>query len=102
MLCSRLCSRNPHCTPPTSVFLIISIVVYIFPLATHTNFTVLDAILSPEWEYHFYAYNSQWSENEEFCKSYQVTSIPFTSFLEEEHYHLIIQKQKRKDAQSNL
>jgi len=41
MLCSRLCSRNPHCTPPTSVFLIISIVVYIFPLATHTNFIVL-------------------------------------------------------------
>jgi len=64
--------------------------------------SVLDAILSPEWEYHFYAYNSQWSENEEFCKSYQVTSIPFTSFLEEEHYHLIIQRQKRKDAQSNL
>ena len=64
--------------------------------------SVLAAILSPEWEYHFYAYNSQWSENEEFCKSYQVTSIPFTSFLEEEHYHLIIQRQKRKDAQSNL
>ncbi len=80
MLCSRLCSRNPHCTPPTSVFLIISIVVYIFPLATIiTNFIVLqgatkrfqflDAILSPEWEYHFYAYNSQMGENEEFCKS---------------------------------
>jgi hypothetical protein len=28
--------------------------------------SVLDAILSPEWEYRYYSYNNKWSENEEF------------------------------------
>lgn len=27
---------------------------------------VLDAILSPEWQYRYYSYNSDWSEDEEF------------------------------------
>ncbi len=30
--------------------------------------SVLDAILSQEWEYRYYSYNNQWSENEEFCE----------------------------------
>jgi hypothetical protein len=29
---------------------------------------VLDAILSPEWEYRYYSYNNQWSDEEEFCE----------------------------------
>lgn len=28
--------------------------------------SVLDAILSQEWEYRYYSYNNKWSENEEF------------------------------------
>lgn len=28
--------------------------------------SVLDAILSPEWEYRYYSYNHQWSDTEEF------------------------------------
>jgi hypothetical protein len=28
--------------------------------------SVLDAVLSPEWEYRYYSYNRQWSDNEEF------------------------------------
>ncbi len=30
--------------------------------------SVLDAILSPEWEYRYYSYQSKWSDNEEFCE----------------------------------
>ena len=30
--------------------------------------SVLDAILSPEWEYRYYSYNKQWSADEEFCE----------------------------------
>lgn len=30
--------------------------------------SVLDAILSPEWEYRYYSYNNQWSDDEEFCE----------------------------------
>lgn len=30
--------------------------------------SVLDAILSPEWQYRYYSYNSKWSDNEEFCE----------------------------------
>lgn len=29
---------------------------------------VLDAILSQEWEYRYYSYNSNWSDNEESCE----------------------------------
>jgi hypothetical protein len=28
--------------------------------------SVLDAIISPEWEYRYYSYNNKWAENEEF------------------------------------
>jgi hypothetical protein len=30
--------------------------------------SVLDAIISPEWEYRYYSYQSKWSDNEEFCE----------------------------------
>ncbi|WP_320052494.1 hypothetical protein [uncultured Acetobacteroides sp.] len=30
--------------------------------------SVLDAILSQEWEYRYYSYNNQWADNEEFCE----------------------------------
>jgi len=30
------------------------------------SLALLDAILSPEWEYRYYSYNKQWSEEEEF------------------------------------
>ncbi|MCU0351797.1 MAG: hypothetical protein MUF43_13370 [Flavobacterium sp.] len=30
--------------------------------------SVLDAILSQEWEFRYYSYNNKWSENEEFCE----------------------------------
>ncbi len=30
--------------------------------------SVMDAILSPEWEYRYYSYNSEWAEEEEFCE----------------------------------
>jgi hypothetical protein len=30
--------------------------------------SVLDAILSQEWEYRYFSYQSKWSENEEFCE----------------------------------
>ena len=29
------------------------------------DFAMLDAILSPEWEYRYYSFNSQWSEGKE-------------------------------------
>lgn len=30
--------------------------------------SVLDAIISQEWEYRYYSYNSKWTEDEEFCE----------------------------------
>lgn len=30
--------------------------------------SVLDAIISQEWEYRYYSYNNEWSNNEEFCE----------------------------------
>lgn len=30
--------------------------------------SVLDAILSQDWEYRYYSYNNKWSDNEEFCE----------------------------------
>lgn len=30
--------------------------------------SVLDAILSQEWQYRYYSYNSKWSDSEEFCE----------------------------------
>lgn len=30
--------------------------------------SVLDAIISQEWEYRYYSYNNQWADNEEFCE----------------------------------
>lgn len=30
--------------------------------------SVLDAILSQEWEYRYYSYNNKWADNEEFCE----------------------------------
>jgi len=30
--------------------------------------SVLDAIISQEWEYRYYSYNKEWSDNEEFCE----------------------------------
>jgi hypothetical protein len=30
--------------------------------------SVLDAILSQEWQYRYYSYNNKWSDNEEFCE----------------------------------
>lgn len=30
--------------------------------------SVLDAIISPEWEYRYYSYDSKWGEGEEFCE----------------------------------
>lgn len=30
--------------------------------------SVLDAILSQEWEYRYFSYNCKWAENEEFCE----------------------------------
>ena len=30
--------------------------------------SVLDAIISQEWEYRYYSYNFKWAENEEFCE----------------------------------
>ena len=30
--------------------------------------SVLDAIISQEWEYRYYSYNSEWAENGEFCE----------------------------------
>ena len=30
--------------------------------------SVLDAIISQEWEYRYYSYNCEWAENEEFCE----------------------------------
>lgn len=45
---------------------------------------------------------TDWKTEEINFESYQVTSISFTSFLEEEHYRLVIQRQKRRDGQSDL
>jgi hypothetical protein len=30
--------------------------------------SVLDAIISQEWQYRYYSYNNKWAENEEFCE----------------------------------
>jgi hypothetical protein len=30
--------------------------------------SVLDAIISQEWEYRYYSYNNKWSDDEEFCE----------------------------------
>jgi hypothetical protein len=30
--------------------------------------SVLDAILSQEWEYHYYSYNNKWADDQEFCE----------------------------------
>lgn len=30
--------------------------------------SVLDAIISQEWEYRYYSYNNKWADNEEFCE----------------------------------
>ncbi|KAF2509130.1 hypothetical protein [Flavobacterium foetidum] len=30
--------------------------------------SVLDAIISQEWEYRYYSYNNKWTDNEEFCE----------------------------------
>jgi hypothetical protein len=30
--------------------------------------SVLDAILSQEWQYRYYSYNNKWADNEEFCE----------------------------------
>lgn len=30
--------------------------------------SVLDAILSQEWEYRYYSYNNKWADKEEFCE----------------------------------
>lgn len=32
------------------------------------SISVLDAIISQEWEYRYYSYNCKWAENEEFCE----------------------------------
>lgn len=46
--------------------------------------SVLDAILCPEWEYRFYSYNSQWSENEEFCEMQDMGGERFQILFREE------------------
>lgn len=47
---------------------------------------------------------TDWKTEKINFESYQVTSIPFTSFLkeEQEHYRLVIQRQKRKDRQNDI
>lgn len=41
---------------------------------------------------------TNWENVEINFESYQVALIPFTSFLEEEHYRLVAQRQKRKNG----
>ena len=45
---------------------------------------------------------TDWKKEEINFENYEVTSIPFTSFLQEENYRLVIQRQKRKDNQLDL
>lgn len=45
---------------------------------------------------------TDWKKVENNFETYEVTSIPFTSFLEEENYRLVIQRQKRKDGGNDL
>lgn len=42
---------------------------------------------------------TDWEKVEINFDNYEVTSIPFTSFLQEENYRLVIQRQKRKDGE---
>lgn len=43
-----------------------------------------------------------WEKEEINFDNYELTSIPFTSFLKEENYRLVIQRQKRKDGELDL
>lgn len=45
---------------------------------------------------------ADWEKEEINFDNYELTSIPFTSFLEEENYRLVIQRQKRKDGELDL
>lgn len=45
---------------------------------------------------------TDWKQVEINCQNYEVASIPFTSFLEEENYRLVIQRQERTDGQPDL
>lgn len=45
---------------------------------------------------------ADWEKVEINFENYEVTSIPFTSFLQEENYRLVIQRQKRKDGEQDL
>jgi len=45
---------------------------------------------------------ADWEKVEINFDNYEVTSIPFTSFLQEENYRLVIQRQKSKDGEQDL
>lgn len=45
---------------------------------------------------------THWKQVEINFEDYRVTSIPFTAFMEEEHYRLVIQKQTKKQGESDL
>lgn len=45
---------------------------------------------------------TDWKRAEINFEDYEVASIPFTSFLEEEHYRLVIQRQKRSKGDLDL
>lgn len=45
---------------------------------------------------------TDWKKVEINFETYEVSSIPFTSFLEEENYRLVIQRQKRKNGENDL
>jgi hypothetical protein len=51
--------------------------------------SVLDAILSQEWEYRYYSYNKRWTEDEEFCEMQDGSGdqmlILFRQDLDQEH-----------------
>lgn len=50
-------TRNYHLLPDSKTLQTICKVI-----------AVLDTVLSQEWQFRYYSYNSQWAENEEFFK----------------------------------
>ncbi len=75
---------------------------YAFNKAEQLNSLMLDMLLQTE---HLYEEMTKITDrkNEEInFENYEVTSIPFTSFLQKESYRLVIQRQKRKDNQLDL
>lgn len=45
---------------------------------------------------------TDWKQVELNFENYEVTSIPFTAFMEEENYRLVIQRKKKKEGEDDL